>query len=236
MSALVSISQELKQPMSSIIGYVDLLLGESVGIIGAMQRKFLERVKSSTERIVRLVDDLNKIAFTDADHLTTNPEVIDLNLIIDNAVAYTSTQLREKNITMRLDIPESPPKIHFDHESLQQILIHLLQNAGAASEVEGTVMLRVKFHEEEGKDFLMIQVVDSGGGISPEDLPRVFSRRYRADNVLIKGLGDTGVGLSIAKALAEAQSGRIWVESTLGVGSSISALLPIESEQQEEED
>jgi signal transduction histidine kinase len=94
----------------------------------------------------------------------------------------------------------------------------------------------VKFQEETGRDYLMIQVVDSGGGIPAEDLPRVFSRRYRADNVLIQGLGDTGVGLSIARTLAEAQSGRIWVETTQGVGSTISALLPIESEPAEEED
>jgi signal transduction histidine kinase len=97
-------------------------------------------------------------------------------------------------------------------------------------------MLRVVFHEEDGKDYLMVQVVDSGGGIPAEDLPRVFARRYRADNVLIQGLGDTGVGLSIAKTLVEAQSGRIWVETSLGVGSTFSALLPIESIQPEEED
>ena len=236
MEVLASVSQELRQPMSSIVGYVDLLLGESVGILGALQRKFLERVKASTERIGRLVDDLIQITSIETDRMLINPETIDLNLIIDNAVAYTSTQLREKNITMRLDIPEAPPKIHIDREALQQILIHLLQNAGAATLVEGTVMLRVKFQEEDGKDYLMIQVVDSGGGIPAEDLPRVFARRYRADNVLIQGLGDTGVGLSIARTLAEAQSGRIWVETTQGVGSTISTLLPIESVQPEEKE
>jgi signal transduction histidine kinase len=73
----------------------------------------------------------------------------------------------------------------------------------------------------------MIQVTDSGGGIPPEDLPRVFTRLYRADNVLIQGVGDTGVGLSIAKTLTEAQHGRIWVESEPGVGSTFSVLLPI---------
>ncbi len=234
MDVLASISQELRQPMSTIVGYIDLLLGESVGILGALQRKFIERVKASTERIGRLIDELIHITFIETGRTPINPEIIDLNHIIDNAVAYTSTQLREKYITLRLDIPESPPKVHIDREALQQILIHLLQNAGAASLVEGTVMLRVKFQEEEGKDYLMIQVVDSGGGIPAEDLPRVFAQHYRADNVLIQGLGDTGVGLAIAKTLAEAQSGRIWVETNMGVGSTISALLPIEIEQPQE--
>ena len=233
---LTSVSQELRQPMSSIIGYVDLLLGESVGILGALQIKFLERIKASTDRISSLIHDLNQVTSIGKDHMLINPEMIDLNLIIDNAVAYTSSQLREKKITMRLDIPDSPPKIHIDREALQQIIIHLLQNAGAATLVEGTVMLRVKFHKDDGKDFLMIQVVDSGGGIATEDLPKVFAQRYRADNVLIQGLGDTGVGLSIAKTLAEAHSGRIWVETIQGEGSTISALLPFESVQPEDED
>ena len=70
-------------------------------------------------------------------------------------------------------------------------------------------------------------MTDSGSGISAEDLPRVFTRLYRADNVLIQGVGDTGVGLSIAKTLTEAQHGRIWVESKEGVGSTFSVLLPI---------
>jgi signal transduction histidine kinase len=233
---LASISQELRQPMSSIVGYTDLLLDESVGILGALQRKFLERIKSSTERIGRLTEDLIQITSIETGRMVLNPEIIDLNLIIDNAVAYTSTQLREKNITMRLDIPDSPPKIHMDREALQQILIHLLQNAGAATLIEGTVLLRVQFQRETEKEFLLLQVVDSGGGISPEDLPKVFARRYRAENVLIQGLGDTGVGLSIAKTLAEAQAGRIWVETSARVGSTISVLLPTVSIENEEEE
>ena len=80
---------------------------------------------------------------------------------------------------------------------------------------------------EDEMEFILIQVADSGGGISADDLPRVFTRLYRADNVLIQGVGDTGVGLSIAKKLTEAQHGRIWVESEQGVGSSFSVLLPI---------
>jgi signal transduction histidine kinase len=116
--------------------------------------------------------------------------------------------------------------IHADREALQQILIHLLQNAGAASPVEGSVTLRVRLENEDNKDYVLIQVNDTGGGIPSEDLPRVFSRLYRADNVLIQGIGDTGVGLSIAKTLTEAQGGRIWVETELGVGSTFSVLLP----------
>jgi signal transduction histidine kinase len=224
---IASISQELRQPMSSIIGYTDLLLGESVGILGALQRKFIERIKASTERIGSLIEDLIQITTIGTGLMALKPEAIDLNLIIDNAMAYTSSQLRERNITLRIDLPKSTEHIYADREALQQILIHLLQNAGAASPVEGTVTLRVRTEKQDDHDFVLIQVADTGGGIPSEDLPRVFSRLYRADNVLIQGVGDTGVGLSIAKTLTEAQGGRIWVDSESGVGATFSVLLPV---------
>jgi signal transduction histidine kinase len=229
---IASISQELRQPMSSIIGYTDLLLGESVGILGALQRKFVERIKASTERIGNLIDDMIQLNTMETGMGESKPVPIDLNLIIDNAMSYTSSQVREKNISMHLELPKKLPRIHTDREALQQILVHLLQNAGAASPVEGTIRLKVETSNENGQDYVLVQVTDSGGGILPEDLPRVFTRLYRADNVLIQGVGDTGVGLSIAKTLTEAQHGRIWVESEPGVGSTFSVLLPIAQEEE----
>lgn len=228
---IASISQELRQPMSSIIGYADLLLGESVGILGALQRKFIERVRASTERIGSLIDDLIQLTTLEAGLSDLNPESVDVNLIIDNAMAYTSSQLREKNTVLRIDIPENIQPIQSDREALQQILIHLIQNASAASPVDGTVTLRVRMVEENSIEFVQIQVTDTGGGISKDDLTRVFSRHYRADNVLIQGVGDTGVGLSIAKTLTEAQNGRIWVETEANSGSTFSVILPLKNQQ-----
>jgi signal transduction histidine kinase len=224
---VASISQELRQPMSSIVGYTDLLLGESVGILGALQRKFVERIKASTERIGALIDDLIQVTTLESGLNDLKPESVDLNVIIDNAMSYTSSQVREKNISMHLDLPKNVAPIYADREALQQILIHLLQNAGAASPLEGAVYLRVQTKAEDAREYVLIQVSDTGGGIPAEDMPRVFTRLFRADNVLIQGVGDTGVGLSIAKTLTEAQKGRIWVESEPGVGSTFSVLLPI---------
>jgi signal transduction histidine kinase len=230
---IASISQELRQPMSSIVGYTDLLLGESVGILGALQGKFIERIKASTERIGGLVDDLIQITNLEAGKMEFKAESIDLNLIIDNAMAYTGTQIREKNITLRLDIPEAAPRVKTDRDALQQIFIHLLQNATAATQAEGIITLRVQLQSESKEHFIAIQVTDTGGGISSDDIPRVFARRYRAEHSLIQGLGDTGVGLSIAKALAEAQGGRIWVETETGTGSTFSVVLPVLLEAEE---
>jgi signal transduction histidine kinase len=213
--------------MSSIVGYTDLLLGESVGILGTLQRKFVERIKASTERIGSLIDDLIQVTTLETGLNELKPEPVNLDLIIDNAMSYTSSQIREKNISLHLDLPKNMSPIYADREALQQILIHLLQNAGAASPSEGNIHLKVQTKTEDNKEYVLIQVSDSGDGIAPEDLARVFTRLYRADNVLIQGVGDTGVGLSIAKTLTEAQKGRIWVDSKQGVGSTFSVLLPI---------
>ncbi len=233
---IASIAQELRQPMSSIVGYTDLLLGESVGILGALQRKFLERVKASTERMGSLVDDLIQVSTSRHENLDLSPECVDLNALMDEAVALSMGQLREKNILLRVDIPEQLPSITADKDAMQQIFIHLLQNAGSASRMEGEISIRAILKKEDGQqDFILLQVADSGAGIAPEDLSRVFSRLYRADNALIQGVGDTGVGLSIVKTLVEAHGGRIWVDSEVGKGSTFSILLPITPVEVEEE-
>jgi signal transduction histidine kinase len=93
-------------------------------------------------------------------------------------------------------------------------------------------MLRFAIQISDNMPYLLMEVTDTGGGISPDDQPRVFARRYRADNPLIQGVGDTGVGLSIAKTLVDAHQGRIWVESNQEEGTTtFSALLPILAEE-----
>jgi signal transduction histidine kinase len=224
---IASIAQELRQPMSSITGYTDLLLSESVGILGALQRKFLERVKSSTEHMRSLLDDLIKTTAIQKGSLEMIAQPVDLGKVIDQSITDTSAQMRERNITLRVDLPEELPQVHTDQDALQQILIHLLENAGAVTPREGTIILRAHMNDQApGKSSLLVQVTDHGGGISPEDLSRVFARRYRAENPLIQGVGDTGVGLSITKTLVESLGGKIWVESQPGQSSTFSVELP----------
>ena len=226
---IASIAQELRQPLSSILGYTDLLLGESVGILGALQRKFLERVRSSTERMNSLIGDLIRIAELDQAGYSAQRKPVDLSAVIDDAIGQLRTQLQEKRIALRVDLPSQLPELNTDRDALQQILYHLLQNADAATPEEGAITLRAVIDSQpEFGDFVLLQVSDSGGGIPDEDLPRVFSRVYRANNPVIKGVGDTGVGLTIAETLTQALGGRIWVESESGVGAMFSVLLPLQ--------
>ncbi len=224
---VMDIVQELRQPMASIIGYTDLLLGESIGILGALQHKFMERVKVSTERMAALVDDMMQIVSMEESDQQLHTEQVDLNLVIDDAVAASMNRLREKNIILRMELPDQLPQLHADHDAIQQILVNLLQNAGEATPPEGEISLHASIEgREDEQGYVLFQITDSGEGIPAEDLPRVFSRLYRTDNSLIRGIGDAGVGLSVVKTLVEAHGGRIWVDTEIGKGSTFSVLLP----------
>jgi signal transduction histidine kinase len=224
----ISIAQELRQPLSSILGYTDLLIGEVVGILGPLQRKFLERVRAATERMQIMLDEMLQVITIEGDNLEINPEVINLTSIIDEVMIASSSQLRDRKIILKVDLPEQLPDLQADKDALEQIVFHLIKNAGEASPVEGEIVLRASTHQtNDQQEFVLIQVADQGPGIPSEDLPRVFSRSYHTDKPMIEGVGDSGLGLSIAKTLVEAHNGRIWVDSETGQGSTFSVLIPL---------
>lgn len=230
---LASLVQELRTPMTSIVGYTDLLLGESVGILGAMQRKFLQRVKANTERMSAKLDDLIEITSIDLGRLEIEPETVNIVSIIEEAIMNTAGQFRERGITVDIALDDDLPEINADPDALNQVMLNLLSNACQASAMNTTVTVSASLQDTDdtvlgGSSYFMVSVSDTGGGIAEEDRRRVFTRLYRADNPLIKGLGETGVGLSVAKTLIEAHGGRIWVESEEDVGSTFSFLLPVE--------
>jgi PAS domain S-box-containing protein len=229
---IASISQELRTPMTSITGYTDLLLGESVGTLADMQRKFLQRIQANTERMGSMLNDLIGVAAIDAGQLKLQIEPLDLAGVLEDTIAGARAQLEEKEIVLDVEVDENLPLVKADADYVHQIMTNLLSNACKCSPVGGKVSIRARAYErhefgESDTGYLLVSVSDSGGGIAPEDQSKVFDRFYQAERPLIAGLGETGVGLSIVKALVEAHGGRIWVESETGVGSTFNYILPI---------
>lgn len=225
--SFAAIAQEMRQPLASILGYADFLLGESVGILGALQRKFLERIRLSTERMSHLIDELNHVSSQEMRTLRLDLEPLNLQALIDHALANTRDQFVAADVELRLEIPSGLPDMLADHNALLQVLTSLLENAARVSPPSSQVTLHVEV-KGNGDDqrYVLIQVSDQGGGIQPQDLPRVFSRLYRHP---IPGVGETGAGLSIVKTLVEALQGRVWVDSLPGKGATFSLLLPIDA-------
>ena len=227
---LLSLTNELRTPVTAITDYTNLLLNESVGILGETQRQFLQLVAANARRVAKLWDDIVKVADGDVGQVALSPERVDPLQVIEDAAQFLSPQFREREVKLQIDVPGQIPAIQVDRDSLYQIITRLLYNACQCSRAGSDVQLQARFEEGDGEgapDCLFVSVTDTGGGIAPEDQQRVFQRVYRAENSPIAGLGDTGVGLSVAKALVEGQGGRIWIESEMGVGSTFSFILPL---------
>ena len=166
--------EELRQPMSSIVGYTDFLLGESIGILGTLQRRFLERIRTSAERMTGMLDNLFLVAGLAGTLPESSVDDVDLLNLIDKAISSTREQMMERNIALRMDLPKHIPGLSNSKDSLQKLVEALLARASNASPVNGEVTLLVSLEGENGaKDFVLIQVIDQGVGLSPQVVPAV---------------------------------------------------------------
>jgi signal transduction histidine kinase len=235
---LLGMIQELRTPLTSIVGYIDLLLDEAAGILGEMQHKFLQRVASNVTRLTFMLDDLTRASAMDQERFRLMPEPIDVIGVVEDAISNSTYQFREKGLTVHLNLDNNVPKIQVDRDAISEILQQLLMNAYLASPPDSPVV--VTAHRQpvqlsqnanlaDATDCLLMSIEDRGGGIPQDDISRVFARKYKADHPLVQGLGDTGVGLSIAKTLAERHGGGLWLETVEGVGSIFYFALPIET-------
>lgn len=237
---ILGMVQELRTPLTSIAGYVDLLLAESAGILGEMQRRFLQRVAANVARLLSMMEDLARITALDMGELNLLPEPVDLVSIIEDAITASSNQFREKGLTVHLNLADDLPLVAADRDALGQIIGQLLTNAYLASPPDSEIFISASRQSvplsnngsRQLVDSLLVSVEDRGGGIAPEDLERVFARKYKAENPLIQGLGDTGVGMAIAKALVEAHGGKLWLETRAQIGSAFYFALPLEIPEQ----
>jgi signal transduction histidine kinase len=231
---LVGLVQELRTPITSMRGYVDLMLKESVGILGDMQRKFLQRVAVNAGRLSNMIEDLVRVTALDAERIELQRDDVDLVEVVEDAVSEVHTALREKGIELNLELADGVPPVIGDSEALKQVVLQLLTNAYLVSPSGSVMRVAVSPHTFVGEDKkqhagVRLEVVDQGSGIAPDDLPEVFQRRFTGENPLVPGLGDTGVGLAIAKALVELHNGQIWVESQQGSGARFNVLLSAEA-------
>jgi signal transduction histidine kinase len=234
---LIALIQELRTPMTSMVGFTDLLLGETMGILGSRQRDLLTRIQANTRRMGGLLDQMLQLLVSREHPAPEQAELVDVREAIETAVTAIMPQVRDKNLRLDMDIRENLPALSLKRDDLQQMVVHLLANACQASVQNGRIILTVQANAIQRPDqaqemlrFLQINVSDSGSGIHPDDLPHVFAAQHRADAPLIQGLGDTGAGLSVAHDLVQANGGRIWVDSTIGRGSTFSLLFPLVGE------
>lgn len=234
----LGVVQELRTPITSIMGYVDLLMDESAGILGDMQRKFLQRVAANITRLTGMLDDLTRITTLDTSRLILVPQPVNVVELIEDNISTSTYQFREKGLTVRLNLDDHLPSVRADRDAISQVISELISNAYLSSPPGTPIVVTARQQQiqlSSGKrllsptDCILVSVEDHGGGIPDGEIERVFSRKYKAEYPLIPGLGDTGVGLSIAKSLIEAHGGGMWVETQSGMGSTFYAALPLKT-------
>ena len=218
-------AHDLKAPLTAIQGFLWVMLGGYAGELSDKQRNMLERSSHRIKELLNLISDLLDIPRIETGQLVQEMKQVSLSQVVKTSLVDLRPLAKQKGVRLKTELPQGLPKIRGSAPRLQQVMTNLVNNAINFTP-EGSVTVRVK---EKGKE-IRVEVLDTGIGIPPQDLPRMFEDFFRASNVETKG---TGLGLSIAKRIVEAHDGRIWVESPCletGKGSKFTFTLPIERE------
>jgi two-component system phosphate regulon sensor histidine kinase PhoR len=218
---VANVSHELKTPLTSISGYAETLVSDKPD--AATAERFLDVILGNARRMQRLVDSLLDLSRIESGSWRPTLERIDLGNLARETWAGLAARATAARVGFELDLePGRGAVIDADADALRQVLTNLFDNALRYTPAGGKVACRLR--RADGGS--VVSVVDSGSGIPREHLTRVFERFYRADPSRSRDEGGTGLGLSIVKHLVEAHGGRVWAESELGSGTTISAFLP----------
>lgn len=217
------IAHELRTPLSLILGHAEAL---SDGVLPPSAESF-GIIYDEAQRLVRLVEDLRLLSLFDAGKLTLYPQPVAPSELLERTVAAYRPQAEERGIELVLSVPPTLPKVFADPDRMGQVLSNLLSNALRHTPVGGRVVLAATAIGDE----VRFSVQDSGPGIAPEDLERVFDRFYRADKARSRDEGGSGLGLAISRSIVQSHGGRIWAESTPGQGATLCFTLPVSARQ-----
>jgi signal transduction histidine kinase/uncharacterized protein YigA (DUF484 family) len=217
-------AHELKNPLTSIKGYSDLLVAGSVGPISEGQAEFLLTIRSNAERMRTLVSDLQDISRIEADQLLLQLGNESLTDLIEEVVTSLETQIADKKQSIVVLLPDGLPQIHCDNTRMIQILTNLISNANKYSPAGCRIEIRaqeVDFsgNPEDDNRMMEISIEDNGYGISEQDQKMIFEQFFRSEDSQIRESTGTGLGLSITKKLVEMQGGELWFESEMGRGT-----------------
>ncbi len=216
---LGDVAHELRTPIAALEGYLEGLLD---GVVESTPVTWA-RLHAEASRLRHLVDDLQELSRADARRIPLDPRPTDPGAIARMVAEAMAAQFEERRLAFVTDVPVGLPFIHVDPDRTVQVLTNLLTNALRYTPAPGEVGLAVRV---EG-DAVRFVVTDSGVGITPENMPRIFERFYRVDKSRSRALGGSGIGLTIARALVEAMGGRIRAESPgAGRGTTFTVMFP----------
>jgi PAS domain S-box-containing protein len=219
---LANMSHELRTPLNAIIGFAELLYEGRIERGSKKEHDFLGSIALSARHLLQLIDDVLDLSKVEAGKLELRPEPVEVAQLVDEVCGIMDSLAAEKHIRLSASC-EPLHGVILDPARFKQVLYNYLSNAIKFTADGGSVTLRVR---PEGSDFIRVEVEDTGIGIAPSDIGRLFIEFQQLDSGLSKKHAGTGLGLALTKRLVEAQGGSIGVVSTVGQGSIFHALLP----------
>lgn len=220
---LANMSHELRTPLNAIIGFAEIMHDGKVGPISPEHKEYLGDVLTSARHLLQLINDILDLSKVEAGKIEFKPQRVNLEVIVQETCAIVRALAAKKRIALRSEIDVSLSHIDTDPRRLKQILYNYLSNALKFTPEGGAVAVRAK---GAGADHFRIEVKDNGIGIRAVDRERLFVEFQQVDATVGKKYSGTGLGLALTKKIAEAQGGRVGVNSTFGEGSTFYAVLP----------
>jgi two-component system, OmpR family, phosphate regulon sensor histidine kinase PhoR len=217
---VANVSHELRTPLTIVGGFAETL--QDPDVPGAKRADFAKAILSNTQRMQRIVDELLDLSRIESGHWTPRPEPVRVADAAGEVFGRVKETAKSKRIVLDTAINPKANVVHADRTALEQILLNLVENALRHTPEGG----RIAIETTPVENGVQVIVKDTGSGIPPEHLPRIFERFYRADAGRSRESGGTGLGLAIVRHLVEAHDGSVRAESTLGVGTTIRVFFP----------
>jgi signal transduction histidine kinase len=218
-----AVSHELRTPLTSIKGYASILLSKNLGKISDSIKERLEKINRHSDELVHMVNDLLDISRLESGRIIMKKQSCSLKELVESILDLLSVQIKQKGLNLSADIPPELWVI-VDKSQIERVFVNLIGNAIKFTPENGKITLTT----QPAKNFVQVNVSDTGIGIPKEAQETIFEEFYRVDNPINEKVKGTGLGLSLVKNIIEAHQGSIWINSELGAGSTFSFLLPTE--------
>jgi two-component system phosphate regulon sensor histidine kinase PhoR len=219
---VANVSHELKTPLTSIKGFVETLQSGAIED-KAHALRFLDIIAKQTKHLEELVNDLLILSSLESKDVAMNFAHIDIQGVLNSVILLKKKDIEAFRHILSVDMPAELPLVTIDASRMEQVFLNLLDNAVKFTPQGGAIEIKVV----ADRQYLRVDIIDNGRGISSENLNRIFERFFRADKSRAYDTGGTGLGLSIVKHIVEVHKGKINVESTLGRGCRFSVFLPL---------